>query len=150
MHHPVETVTFPAQPDVLDLGHRQKELHSPYQVKWEQEGRLIRLKVPAGFVYNGASVPSFVWSFYPPHALDRAAVFHDFIYRDRGVMPSGAHQYFASETGRWRDIEGVWSRSAADALFERHLAADPRGPGRIRRKLAVAAVRAFGGSYWGP
>lgn len=145
--HPVEVVDFPAQPDVLDLGNRQKKLHSPYRYTWEQDGQMVRLTVPAGFVYNGASVPSFLWSIYAPHALDRAAVFHDFIYRDNGILPFGAHQ--VQWNGSWTTITPIWTRSAADRLFEKHLAMDPQGPGWLRRKLARAMVRAFGGGYWG-
>lgn len=149
MHHPSKIVNFPSQPDVLDLGNRKKQLHSPYRFEWFQNGRRVRLTVPEGFVYNGASVPSFVWSIYPPHALDRASVFHDFIYRDNGFMPLGAHQYYDESTEKWVDITKVWTRSAADSLFKKHLAQDPKGPGWLRRNLAYSMVRSFGKSYWG-
>lgn len=149
MFHPQELVNFPDQPDALDLGDRQKRLHSPYRCTWEQNGRTVRLTVPADFVYNGASVPQIVWSIYPPHALDRAAVFHDFIYRHAGVMPPGTHQWLDADTGTWHTVPGAWSRGAADALFFRHLSQDPNGPGWLKRRLAYGAVRAFGRSRWG-
>lgn len=119
MPHPVRPRTFPEQPDTLDLGHREKKLHSPYIYEWEQYGAQLRLVVPAGFTYNGASVPQIVWSIYTPHALDRAAVFHDFIYRMGGDLPAGSYQYRYDEEDDWKDFPGDthWSRRAADTLF---------------------------------
>lgn len=147
MNHPHRVRTFPEQPDVLDLGDRQKELHSPYQCVWEQNGRSVRFVVPTGFVYNGASVPQALWSIYPPHALDRAAVFHDFIYRVAGKIPSGVHQYLDGE--EWKDVGGYWTRPQADKFFYHQLTEDPKGPRRWRQWAAWASVRAFGGSRWG-
>jgi hypothetical protein len=149
MFHPQELRIFPAQPDVLDLGNRQKELHSPYRYNWEQNGYKVRLTIPAGLIYNGASVPQFVWSIYPPHALDRAAVFHDFIYHNAGVMPPGVHQYYDGLDEEWKDVGGVWTRNSADTLFFKHLQEDPGGPGWFRQQAAYRAVRIFGGSRWG-
>lgn len=148
MHHPQELVYFPSHPDVLDRGDRNKVLHSPYRCTWNQDGIDVRLTVPAGFVYNGASVPQVLWSIFPPHALDRAAVFHDFIYRGAGLLPAGSHEYLAG--WGWSPMTVRWTRSAADALFFRHLSQDPRGPGWLRRRMAYGVVRAFGGGMWGP
>ncbi len=147
--HPQETRVFPARPDVLDEGFRQKTLHSPYQYRWRQNGREVRLTAPAGLQYNGASVPRLVWSLYPPHALDKAAVFHDMIYHRGGVMRPGEHEYLDDE-GQWVDVGGQWTRSAADGLFFRQLRADPDGPGWFGRRVAYRAVRLFGGGRWAP
>lgn len=155
MNHPVESKYFPQQPDVLDLGDRQKELHSPYIYQWTEDywGCSVELRfiVPAGFVYNGASVPQKVWSIYPPHSLDRAAVFHDFIYRTGGVLAPGTYQYRYPGTVTWSDFpkSTKWSRSAADRLFREQLHKDPKGPEGWRVYAAWLAVRAFGGSRWG-
>lgn len=155
LHHPVEIRTFPEQPDVLDLGHREKVLHSPYRTEWREESEwgpyYSRLTVPAGFAYNGASVPQFLWSIYPPHALDRAAVFHDFIYRTKGMLPDGAYQYKYLSMDRWENFpdDTKWERDVADKLFYHHLSQDPKGPNVFRRRAAWLAVRAFGGSRWG-
>lgn len=153
-HHPQATVDFPDQPDVLDRGDRVKVLHSPYRCTWEHKGQQVRLTVPAGFVYNGASVPQLLWSIYPPHALDRAAVFHDFLYRGAGLLPYGAHEYLTGLNTpgayRWVPITARWTRAAADRLFFEQLRQDPKGPGWVRQRMAYAMVRAFGGGRWGP
>ncbi len=149
MKHPQTLVVFPQQPDALDLGSRQKELHSPYRYKWTQNGRSVRLTVPAGFIYSGASVPQFVWSIYPPHALDRAAVFHDYIYRYGGKLPSGTHEYYDGLDDEWKDVGGIWTRNATDTLFFKHLKEDPGGPGWFRQQAAYRVVRLFGGPRWG-
>lgn len=154
MPHPQRRVHFPEQPDAMDLGFRWKKLHSPYMCTWDQDGVKVRLTVPAGFVYNGASVPQVLWSVFPPHALDRAAVFHDFIYRAAGVLPFGSHQYLREMltpgVSRWETMTPVWTRSQADSLFLDQLAQDPDGPGWVRRKVAFATVGALGGGKWGP
>lgn len=148
MHHTPRVREFPEQPDVLDLGFRRKELHSPYRYMWFQDGRWVRLTVPIGFIYNGASVPSALWSLFPPHSLDKAAVFHDFLYRAKGIIPTGSHEYWDGEA--WAGMTPVWTRSQADDLFGRMLKEDPRGPGAVRRSLAYRVVRLFGGGSWGP
>lgn len=158
LDHPSEVRVFPEQPDVIDLGSREKLLHSPYRTEWRGEAEwgpfYARLTVPVGFVYNGASVPQFLWSIYPPHALDRAAVFHDFIYRTEGVLSLGAYQYryiSDAQADWWENYpeDTEWTRSAADKLFHRHLSQDPKGPGAFRQRAAWFAVRTFGGSRWG-
>ena len=91
-------------------------------LKW---GELV---VPAGFESDGASVPRFFWrAVFPPgdsQAL-RAAILHDFIYRER---PDG------------------WTRAAADNLFLEVMLAD--GVPEFRARLAYAGVRLFGGNSW--
>lgn len=149
MHHEVKLVEFPEQPDVLDRGFRQKYLHSPYRCSWEQNGRQVRLTAPAGMLYNGASVPQIVWSLYPPHVLDRAAVFHDLIYHRGGVMRPGEHEYL-DESGLWVDVPGVWTRNAADTFFFKQLNVDPNGPGWFKRQAAYRVVRIFGSGSWAP
>lgn len=38
--------------------------------------------IPAGFIYDGASVPRILWSLYPPFgSYNRASLLHDWFYR---------------------------------------------------------------------
>lgn len=86
------------------------------------------LTVPAGFSYDGASVPRFFWRLvFPPvhHKSRRAGLFHDWLYR---TQPAG------------------WTRKDADRLFYCLLVAD--GTPRFRAGLAYTGLRAFGWIAW--
>ena len=86
------------------------------------------LTVPPGFESDGASVPRFFWRVvFPPGDADalRAAILHDYIYREH---PAG------------------WSRADADRLFRDVLIAD--GVPTLRARLAYWGVRLFGGGSW--
>lgn len=84
------------------------------------------ITVPAGFSYDGASVPRFFWRliFPPVHPKSRrAALFHDFIYR---THPEG------------------WTKAEADELFYHLLIED--GVPKWRAWLAYQGVK-WGGYY---
>ena len=86
------------------------------------------LTVPAGFSYDGASVPRFFWRivFPPVHPKSRrAALFHDFIYR---THPEG------------------WTKADADCLFYNLLLED--GVPKWRAWLAYQGVNLFGRIAW--
>lgn len=49
----------------------------------ENEPWAIRVTIPKGFVTNFASTPRFLWSIFPPRGrYSRAAILHDFLYRN--------------------------------------------------------------------
>ena len=87
-----------------------------------------RFRVPAGFESDGASVPRLFWTTVCP-PLDpravRAAVAHDWIYRNR---PPG------------------WTRAEADLLFLCFLIEDGLSP--FRARLAYCGVRLGGWVAW--
>ena len=81
--------------------------------------------VPAGFVTDLASIPPLLRPVFDQNDASRQpAVLHDWLYCSKNL-----------------------SRSEADALFLEALA--HVGVGRLRRLAMYAAVRAFGGRYWG-
>jgi len=96
--------------------------------------------VPPGFVTDLASVPRFVWSFYPPDGpWAKAAIIHDFLYFTRG-------------TGEWHDEVGItrerpYSREEADDILKE--AMDDRRVGRWERFVIWASVRLGGAGGWG-
>lgn len=95
-----------------------------------KDGR--RVTVPAGFVYDKASVPRFVWAYIPRDDKDivDAALVHDYLYTVQ-------------------KIEGKWiPRETADAVF---LELMERAGARLdKRRLAYRAVRCFGWRFWNP
>lgn len=96
--------------------------------------------VPPGFVTDLASVPRFVWSFYPPDGpWAKAAIIHDFLYFTRG-------------TGVWHDEVGItrdrpYSRREADDILKEAMA--DRQVGRWEQFVIWASVRLGGAGGWG-
>lgn len=147
MLHHTKVRRFPDKVDQFAIEGRRKELHVPYRYEYTYNGRRYRLTAPAGFKHDGASVPRAVWSFYPPHPLDRAAIFHDLLYRRQGKLKPGEFQV-QTENGDWVDVDATWTRKQADLLFREMIDQDPHGPGYIRRSAAYWAVRGFGRWAW--
>lgn len=49
-----------------------------------------RITIPAGFVFDLASIPRFLWWRIAPFELSETApLLHDFLYRYRGSLPAG-------------------------------------------------------------
>lgn len=95
------------------------------------------LTITAPFEFDLATVPRLVWSLIAPFELSIVApLIHDFLYLYAGNPPAGGI------TPRHR-----YSRVEADQLFRRLMQAE--GVAAWRRTVAYAAVRVFGGRYWG-
>lgn len=82
--------------------------------------------VPAGFWYNGASIPAAFWqvtfSPFDPRIIEAACI-HDYLYTARNL-----------------------SREHADETLFAYIVR--AGGGTVRAKMVKAAVRAFGGFAW--
>lgn len=85
----------------------------------------LSITIPAGFVFDGASVPQLFTNLFPKSGAryDRAACLHDWLY---------ATQFT--------------TRKRADDLFLEAMKAD--GVGTITRRTIYRAVRMFGWSAW--
>lgn len=117
---------FPKQPDIRPTK-KGYILETEYIFRYST---LERIRVPAGYVTDGASVPRLAWAYMPPDGLHRAAsVIHDWLYDQRGVT------WFKKFT-----------RQETDLLFHKILRLS--GVGKIRAYIAFAAVRAGGWTYW--
>lgn len=89
-----------------------------------EEGSDNKIKVPAGFLTDFASVPRIFWMIYPPDGqYTQAAVLHDYLYniQDR-------------------------PRATADAIFLE--AMKVLGVPLLRRRIIYRAVRIFGWIPW--
>lgn len=86
--------------EAKDLGlkkYRSYILDTDYTYHWKIGGKHFRITIPAGFKYDGASVPRVFWSVtgFLPDGLGRAAALvHDFIYVHKGKMPTGCYQVY--------------------------------------------------------
>lgn len=87
-------------------------------------GKSENITVPAGFVCDFASTPRWLWWLLPPWGkYGRAAIVHDFAYREQ-----------------------FCTKEAADALFREGMRAS--GVGRTRATVMYFAVVMFGGKAW--
>ncbi|MVM39456.1 DUF1353 domain-containing protein [Spirosoma sp. HMF3257] len=91
------------------------------------------VEVPAGFITDFASVPVFLWGFFPPIGRhNRACVLHDYWYDNRLFEDS-----LGQEAAR---------RLADDELLARMNEARPHR--KIRNYCMYLACRWFGRSWW--
>lgn len=139
------------QPDTEPVAGDRYRLRRTHRYEWAHgEGgrrQRYRLTVPAGYVYDGASVPRWLWSVTGilPDGLQReAALLHDWLYEHRGAPP--APSYERAGVRGWEACAEVWTRGAADRLFGRLMR--EAGVPKVRRRSAYLAVRAFGWLYW--
>jgi len=100
-----------------------------------QSANGLLFPVPVGFYSDGASVPRFLWSLYPPFgdAYEPAAWLHDFLYAYADVV-SGSED------------DGSLSRAEADGLFDEAMEALAfRAAGR---RVVFNGVRLGGWRSW--
>lgn len=108
-------------------------LDEPYSLTLEGH----RIRIPAGFEFDLASVPRPLWWLIAPFELSIAApLLHDFLYRHAGKLPEDAVEPPKTYT-RWE----------ADQLFLQVMRRE--GVPAWRRLLAYTATRVFGGFAWG-
>jgi hypothetical protein len=101
---------------------------------WSGDG--LTLHLPAGFRFDGASIPRVARPLIDRLQLGALApAFHDALYGGGGVMAAG-----------WQMPPARLTRAQADALFRRHM--DEDGVPAARAWWAWRAVRWFGGSSW--
>jgi hypothetical protein len=127
-------------------------LNSPYFYEWEKDGIRRRLRIAAGFEYDGASVPRPLWTLtgIERDGLQRAAALvHDVFYRSGGSLGEWIAQEVWSE-GRqeWEsEMDARWTRAQVDALFCRMLR--EAGVSMLKRRVMYRGVRGFGWLFWG-
>lgn len=96
-----------------------------------------RIRIPAGFEFDLASVPRLLWWLIAPFELSiTAPLLHDFLYQNAGDPPEGT--VIPPRT---------YSRAETDRLFLQVMRRE--GVPAWRRQLAYLATRLFGSFWWG-
>lgn len=134
---------------VSDKGTERYILDQEYSYNWYSEGCRWRINVVQGFLYDGASVPRFIWTLLGilPDGVHRAAaLIHDWLYRYQGLPPFGSFQRWNDTDKFWESIDYPWKREQADKLFANILGEFNVSP--FRRKSMYKAVRFFGFNPW--
>ena len=95
-----------------------------------------KITVPKGFIYDRASIPRIFWVLVDKDSLSNVApLFHDYLYRQGGVLPE-------NQVSPYRKF----SRNDTDDLFLELMT--KCGVNRWRREAAYQAVRRGGGYAW--
>lgn len=135
-----------------ELGITRREayrLEKDYTYSWMgPDGCFRRITVPAGLIYDGASVPRLVWTISgitPDGLIRAAALIHDWLYIWKGLLPEGSYQKLGLD-GHWHNVDAVWPREGADRIFARIMR--ECGVSQRRRRLAFKAVQWFGEGAW--
>lgn len=141
---------FVSHPVIQSLGKDRKSdrfrrVVSPWNCWWTYKGYRRVLAVPAGYIYDGMSVPRWAWSpsgLYPGGRSDGPALAHDALYRAAGgEKPEGWAGCVLSTNGP------LVSRKEADRLLAEFM--DDVGYCAPQRGIAYSAVRIGGARHWG-
>jgi hypothetical protein len=106
-----------------------------------------KIIVPKHFIYDGASVPSFVTRLTGIRRDGEhraAALLHDWLYHHKGRLPGGYYQI--NFEGECDDTWATWTREDTDRLFGRVMR--EFGYTRWKRVWAYRTVRWFGWLVW--
>ena len=155
------------QPVMVPITDELYRLVEDYIYEWRVGSHGSRIKVPAGFISDGWSVPRWLWSVtgFRPDGIGRAAgLVHDYIYFCKGDLnrdpskiswsykllapqdPSGYDSCYVhlSQRKDWRPAIGRWSRKQADRLFAKMM--KECGISKSKRRMAYLGVR-IGGRF---
>jgi len=116
------------QPDIRPIEDGKYRLAKNYRIKHSG----YHFTLLAGFIHDGASIPRIVWPIIgmtQDGLLRGAALIHDALYRNGGIM---------------EPIEHVFTRKESDRIFYSLMA--EAGVKPRRAYLAYLGVRLFG--YW--
>ncbi len=140
-------------PVVTILNDHDFELVEPFVFGWEEvtalplASRQWRITIPAGFSFDGASVPRVCWTLtglLPSGVHLGAAAVHDYAYERRGRIIRG--EVACLMEGVWQPQGVVWDRGQCDEMFLRIMR--DAGETSWKSRVMFAAVRAFGGVAW--
>jgi hypothetical protein len=141
-------MTFIYKPPVFTiLNDREFELVEPFVFEWQEDGACYQLTIPAGYPFDGASVPRLCWSLtglLPTGVHMGAAAAHDYAYQRRGRLIRGELKKLIE--GQWLPIAAVWTRKQCDEMFRRIM--EDAGETHWKIKAMFWAVRLFGGKAW--
>jgi hypothetical protein len=125
---------------IPDVAIRQTDTTGKYELRedytYSADGG-FEIDAKTGFIFDRASIPRLFWVIIAQDDVSNVApLFHDMLYRVKGVLPRDQVRPFRT-----------FERKDADKLFNEIM--KKRGVSSWRRKLAFQAVRKFGKAAWG-
>lgn len=138
------------QPKIEPITNRMYQTTEEYSYEWITKDIVNKIIIPAGFRYDGASVPRFLWTLtgIRPDGLHRGATLvHDYIYHNKGNIPVGSMmwKYVGDSDYTYRKIKaGRWSRKDCDKLWLKMAI----HAGEPNAKLMYFFIKHLGWTYW--
>lgn len=148
-----DTVWFERQPAHRTTGRNERNgfvevVTEPWTCRWSYRENIRTLAVPAGYTWDGASVPRIAWTaigITPGGLADGPSLAHDVLYRAAGGRKKERLCGCTIQTLYGVDV--VVDRDEADWLFKEMCVF--AGMRRSRAVVAYGAIRIFGEKYWG-
>jgi len=120
-----------------------------FSYEWIKNDKEYQLREFAGFEFDLASVPRFLWtvSGITPGGLKWTPPFwHDAGYKYKGKFPPGHFRVWDDDLEGWVNVKRKWKRKQLDKLFCRLMRED--GISVKKRRKAYWAVRIGGLKAW--
>lgn len=134
-------------PVITILNDREFELVQPFIYEWFEPDGKYSFTVPAGFPFDGASVPRICWTLtgiLPTGAHMGAAALHDYTYQRRGRLIRDELKRY--ENGVWLPMSAVWDRKQCDDMFYQVM--QDAGATPWKAWAMWKSVRLFGSNAW--
>ena len=135
-------------PIVSIINDSEFELAEEFAFYWTEGQKDLKFTLPAGFVFDGASVPRFCWSLtglLPTGVHLGAAAVHDEAYKRRGLLTKGQVSLLIGDD-KWLPVDTQWDRKQCDDMFKRIMIAAEETSWKAN--AMYWAVRIFGGAAW--
>src|SRR4051812_48133804 len=99
---------------------RKWKITQPFDYCLGEANSNLRVRVPAGFITDFASIPEILWNILPPTgSYGKAAVIHDWLYTHRTVMLKGSVKLLGGQRSVPFEAQRLVTRLDADrALLE--------------------------------
>jgi len=141
------------QPNIIPISNTLYLLVEDWRYEWEYDSNIsAEILVPAGFIYDGASIPRIFWSILgvTRDGVHRAAsLVHDWIYTYDGRLPDGSvvrRIKMSDGSVKVLDTYDKWSRRDCDRFFKKMLLQTSLG--WLKTQIIYIAVRCFGWIKW--
>ena len=130
-------------PITQQVARGKAKLYHSFRYEWDDQ----RITIPAGYVFNGASIPRLFWSIvgvaeFGP--MDGPAAVHDYIYERKGNL-GVIWEYHDGKD--WKPMARKMKRKEADRLMKR-IMEDSGFFDQWRYDLFYKAVDLFGKAEW--
>ena len=162
MDNPTFTNT---QPITRTVGMRKFELMQDYTCYFYLHGHLYKLVIFKGFIYDGASIPRWLWSVLgitPKGQHDSGTIFHDIVYMLYKARINGklhaivghendrcTHELRTFVDGKWLSASDIISRNEADDIMFEIIESTENVDIKNWRLVSMRMGIKFGGAkYW--
>ena len=153
------------QPITRTIGRRKWELMQDYICYFYLRGQLYHLVIFKGFIYDGASIPRWLWSVLgktPKGQHDSGTIFHDLVYMLFKARINGklhaivghrnercSHELRAFVDGKWVSASDIISRNEADnIMFDIIESTEDVDIKNWRLVSMRMGIKFGGGKYW--